>query len=985
LKYVFGDCELDLDGVVLTRGGVVQRVEPQVFEVLALLIRERGRMVPKDELLDSVWGSRFVNGSALTSRIKSARQAIGDTDRERRLIRTVHGRGYQFTGQVVELDGGAGTPESAPLPWTAIAGEDTGELLEREAELAVLRSLWAQARAGRGSIVLVSGESGAGKTALARAAASAAAADSARVLWGMCTPLATPAPLEPLREAAAQLGGPLATQVEQDQPVHRILPSLLVELTRVGSVLVLDDLQWADQATVDLLRLLTRRVHRTRTLVIGTHRDEEIGINHPLRGLIGDVARSTAGQRLSVGPLSREAVAAIVATSGRDPDDVLRLTAGNAFFVQEVAATAGDGLPTSVRDAVLARTADLPPAAQDVLALLACAPEAVPDVALPALNVDLPTLRALDQTGLVERGTRGLRFRHELCRLALAELIPPGGEVALHARVLQALEREGTDPAVLTHHARGAKDPERVARYASAAGWRATATGAHVQAVEFFQLALAQQVELAEEEHVKLLEAMARELYFLDRLTEAVAASARARAIRVARGDSTGVGSVCHTLSLYEYYNADREHADRHAAEAIRLLEPSDDLVELGHAYATEAYLAIQRNDLRRADATLAHLTGVNEATGDFELRLRADMLHSIRDVVAGRKDARKRVLEVAAVGLQAGEYYPASTTYSLLVYCDVEQRRFAEARELLRTSLPLATEHDIRICVVWQLGAQARLNLLAGDWDQAIRDAGVMLGPETVPLGRPWADLVCGLINLRRGDADADMHLDAAWDLATRLDEPLRILPAATALVERAWLTGEHDDRITHVTDLLRRFAGEPGLEWSLGDLASWIRRWGREVPNDLTTVEPYQLSLAGDDAGAAECWVRIGVPYSQALALLDTGRDTAAFRALELLDSLGAAAVAAKVRQQLRYRGVSNVPAGPRATTRANPAGLTERQIEVLGMLAEGLSNAQLASRLFISSKTVDHHVSAILSKLQASSRTEAVHIARERGFIG
>ncbi|HEX5995084.1 MAG TPA: AAA family ATPase [Jiangellales bacterium] len=984
MKYLFGDCELDLDGIALTRAGVAQRVEPQVFDVLALLIRERGRLVSKEELLDAVWGSRFVSESALTSRIKSARQAIGDTDRTRRLIRTVHGRGYQFTGHVVEIDGVA--RESPPLPWTAIAGEGAAELLEREAELAVLRSLWARARAGRGSIVLVSGESGAGKTALARAAAAAAAADSARVLWGMCTPLATPAPLEPLREASTQLGGPLSTQLELDQPVHQILPPLLVELARVASVLVLDDLQWADQATIDLLRLLTRRVHRTRTLVIGTHRDEEIGIAHPLRGLIGDVARSAAGQRLSVGPLSRDAVAAMVATSGRDPDDVLRITAGNAFFVQQVAATVGEGLPASVRDAVLARTADLPPAAQDVLALLACAPEAVPDVALPALDVDLPTLRAIDRTGLVERGTRGLRLRHELCRLALTELIPPGGEVTLHARVLRALESQGTDPAVLTHHARGAGDPDRVARYAEAAGWRAAATGAHVQAVEFFQLALDQHVDLGEGEHAKLLGAVARELYLLDRLTEAVAASARARAIRAAQGDSTGVGSVCHTLSLYEYYNAERQHADRHAAEAIRLLESSGDLVELGHAYATEAYLAIQRNDLRRADEILEHLIGVNDATGDFELRLRADMLQSIRDVVAGRKDARDRVLEVAAIGLQAGEYYPASTTYSLLVYCDVEQRRFAEARELLRASLPLATERDIRICVVWQLGAQARLNLLTGDWDQAVHDAGIMLGPDTVPLGRPWADLVSGLINLRRGNTEADAHLTAAWELATRLDEPLRILPAATALVERAWLTGEPDDRIANVTDLLRRFAGEPGLEWSLGELAVWIRRWGgADTLDDLTVAEPHRLSLAGDAVGAAECWTRIGEPYSQALALVDGGNDAAAFRALELLDTLGAAAVAAKVRQKLRDRGVASIPAGPRPATRANPAGLTERQVEVLGMLAEGLSNAQLASRLFISPKTVDHHVSAILTKLQASSRTEAVHLARARGVIG
>ncbi|HEX6231833.1 MAG TPA: AAA family ATPase [Jiangellaceae bacterium] len=970
--------------MVLSRAGVVQRIEPQVFEVLAVLIRERDRMVTKEELLDAVWGNRFVSESALTSRIKSARQAVGDTGAERRLIRTVHARGYQFIGEVIELAEEADLPAPALLPWTAIAGDGSDVLLEREAELAELQESWAKARAGRGSIVLVAGESGAGKTALARAAASFAATDSARVLWGMCTPLATPAPLEPLREAAAQLGGPLSLQIEQDQPVHRILPPLLVELTRTPSVLVLDDLQWADQATIDLLRLLTRRVQRTRTLIIGTHRDDEVGVDHPLRGLIGDVARSEAGRRLTVGPLSRAAVAALLAASGRDPDDVMRLTAGNAFFVQEVAAAAGDRLPETVRDAVLARTADLPPAAQDVLALLACAPEAVPDVALPALHVDLPTLRALGQTGLLERGTRGLRFRHELCRLAVADLIPPGGEVTLHARVLHALERDVTDPAVLTHHARGAKDPERVVRYASAAGWRATATGAHAQAVEFFELALTQPVELADEERTTMLEAMARQLYFLDRLTEAVAASARARGIRAARGDAIGVGSVCHTLSLYEYYNADRDHADRHAAESIQLLEPSDDQVELGHAYATEAYLAIQRNDLSRADEILRRLTDVTEVTGDFELRLRTDMLHGIKDVLTGQPGARPRVLEVAAAGLNAEAYYPASTTYSLLVYCDVEQRRFAEARELLRTSLPLAAERDIRICAVWQLGAQARLNLLVGNWDQALLDAGVMLGPETVPLGRPWAELVCGLINLRRGDADLGEHLEAAWDLALRLDEPLRILPAASALVERAWLTGEADDRVEQATELLDKWAGDPGLEWSRGDLAVWIRRLGQTVPSNLTVAEPYQAAVSGDAATSATCWARIGEPYSQALALLDTGTDAAAFQALELLDALGAAAVAGKVRQQLRDRGVNHVPAGPRAATRANPAGLTERQVEVLGMLCEGLSNAQLASRLFISPKTVDHHVSAILSKLQASSRTEAVHIARERGII-
>jgi len=102
--YAFGDCELDLGRYELRRAGALQSVEPQVFDVLALLLRERERVVPKEELLDAVWGSRFVGESALTSRVKAARRAIGDDGRTQRLIRTVHGRGYQFVADVAETE-----------------------------------------------------------------------------------------------------------------------------------------------------------------------------------------------------------------------------------------------------------------------------------------------------------------------------------------------------------------------------------------------------------------------------------------------------------------------------------------------------------------------------------------------------------------------------------------------------------------------------------------------------------------------------------------------------------------------------------------------------------------------------------------------------------------------------------------------------------------------------------------------------------------
>lgn len=858
-------------------------------------------------------------------------------------------------------------------------------LLEREAELATLRQLWTGARTGDGALVLIAGDPGDGKTALAQAfAADVGGSTTEAVLWGVCTPLGTPPPLEPLREVAQGMSPAIADLVADDAPVYQVLPALLTELTATPHVLVLDDLQWADDATIDLLRLLVRRVHTTRSLVVGTHREEEIGLDHPMRGLIGDVARSPAGHQLRVRPLSRAAVATLVAESGRDPDEVLSLTAGNPFFVQEIAAATGETLPATVRDAVLARTVGLPPTAHDVLALLACAPEAVPDVVLPVLGVDLPTLRLLNQTGLLERDLRGLRFRHELCRLAIAGVIPPGGEVALHARVLDALEQSGhADPAILTHHALGAGDAERVMRYAPEAGRRAAAAGAHTQATAFYEAALAQPLRLEGSRRADLLEALAEELYVVDRLPEAITACREAIALREAQGDLLGAGSAHRNLSLFEWYNANREGAERHAATAVKVLESIRHPVELGQAYATEVYLAIQGCDLPRADHYLALGENAVRPSDDPGVQLRLEILRTVRAILTGDAGERSRLLDLGAAGFKLELDELGSSAYSNLVYLDVEQRRFAEAAELLTMSVPLTVERDLPICHVWQQGTKGRLSMLRGDWDAALRDVDAVLESRGAPIGRIWAELARGLIELRRGVGEPSRHLDAAWVLATQAGDPLRLLAAAAALAERAWLTGREDPRARTVLEQVGTVRA--GIEWSLGDLATWLRRAGRAIPDHLPVAEPYRRLLSGDAVGAAAFWERIGEPYEQAMALVDSGVDGDAFRALDLLDALGAAGVAAKVRRELRERGVANVPVGPRAATRANPAGLTGRQLEVLALMAEGLSNAELANRLFISPKTVDHHISAILTKLQANSRTEAAHIARNSGIFG
>ena len=265
----------------------------------------------------------------------------------------------------------------------------------------------------------------------------------------------------------------------------------LEDLRARPCVLVVDDLHWADQGTVDLLRFLLRRIATTHSLVVGTLRPDEIDPSHPLRALLGDAARSPDAVSVVLPPLSTAAIRSLVESRPLDAVHVHELTGGNPFFVTQMLEHEGENLPPTVRDAILARTVDLEQDARDLLDLLVAAPEAIPDRLLPQLGIGVGPLRALNRAGLIRRSQRGVAFRHDLCRLAIAESLPPGGEAALHRRMLHALEGgAAADPAVLVHHARGAQDPARVLRYATDAGVAAARTGAHSQAAEFFQLAL---------------------------------------------------------------------------------------------------------------------------------------------------------------------------------------------------------------------------------------------------------------------------------------------------------------------------------------------------------------------------------------------------------------------------------------------------------------------------------------------------------------
>jgi DNA-binding CsgD family transcriptional regulator len=359
---------------------------------------------------------------------------------------------------------------------------------------------------------------------------------------------------------------------------------------------------------------------------------------------------------------------------------------------------------------------------------------------------------------------------------------------------------------------------------------------------------------------------------------------------------------------------------------------------------------------------------------------IRVRLIENYGVVLNGDDAGRDEILAILNSGPKhIDELY--SGGWSNITYFDVEQRRLDVAAELLDLSIPLMHEHDLPICRVWQMGSRARLALMVGDWDDAAADADRLLQGPTAPLARTWPSLIRALVTLRK-QGTASASLDDAWKLACQFGEPIRMLPVAAAIVELCWTAGESDGRLSACRELLTR-GPVTGLEWSRGELAVWLRRLGDDI--ELVGVaEPYRLLLSGECEAAADDFHRRSMPYDAALALVDSGDPAHVARALDILDRLGADAVATKVRRDLRASGQSVVPARRRSATLANPAGLTARQVEVLRLLDDGLTNAELADRLFLSVKTVDHHVSAILGKLDVTKRREAVRRARELGLL-
>jgi hypothetical protein len=406
-------------------------------------------------------------------------------------------------------------------------GEYAMDLLEREQYFDQLTQLWRAAATGHGCTVLVSGEAGIGKTALVEQFVHQHC-QAARRLWGACDALFTPRPLGPLHDMAAEVQGAWATLLQRETPRSVLFSAFLNDLQQGGpTVVVIEDTHWADEATLDLITFLGRRIAHLPTLVLLTYRDDALARDHPLRAVLGDLP-SGAAARLRLPLLSEQAVRHLARHAlrpQRSLEQLYAVTGGNPFFVTEVLASNTAAIPPTVRDAVLARVARLSPPAQALLELVSVVPTRTERWLLDTMQEEVPlALEDGFSSGMLSVDLTTVAFRHELARLAVESTLSPQRRQTLHVRLLERLLAHGADPsqaARLVHHAAGANDEAVIARYAPLAARHAASQGAHREAAAHYATALAHAGALSAEQRATLQEALAEECYCLGRLEEA--------------------------------------------------------------------------------------------------------------------------------------------------------------------------------------------------------------------------------------------------------------------------------------------------------------------------------------------------------------------------------------------------------------------------------------------------------------------------------
>jgi DNA-binding CsgD family transcriptional regulator/tetratricopeptide (TPR) repeat protein len=749
-----------------------------------------------------------------------------------------------------------------------------------------------------------------------------------------------------------------------------------------------------------MLRFLGRRLAGLPLLVVATYRDDQAAASSRLTGVLGDLATAPHVARETLVPLTVAAVRELTRDARMDvgAEELHTTTGGNPFYVTEILAAPRNSLPVTIRDAVLSRIATLSDDGRRVLAAAAVlARPAGLDLLTAVAGVRMAAVDECVRHGVLVTDERGLRFRHELARRAVEDTLFPGARAHLHGRALQALRASrAPDEGRLTHHAAAAGEAAAVLEFAPRAAARASRLGAHREAAEGYRLALLWAAGVLgdpDPRRAELLEALAYECYLTDELAEAL--DARRRALRLAEriGDARATGRNQCWISRLCWPLGRHEDSEVFAGRAVTTLErAAEDGPELAMAYSNLAQRRLLSGDTPAAVAAGNRAIELARRIGDRNVEI--DALNNVGTALSAVDDDAEgtrllhRSLDLA---LLDDVHALAARAWTNLGSIAVRNRRLADADRLLRAGVDWCAERDLDF---WTLHMQAWLARSLAEQGRLVEAAQlaeqVLDRPRLSAVTRMMAASVAGIAACRQGRPGVE-RLAEALDLATGGGTADRAPPVSAARVEVAWLAARAEaawlaGRLPDIVDEVdRAWPAAVALRnpWTLGELSWWLSVTGLHRRTPAPVAAPFALMLDGSWREAARAWNELGCPLWEAMALGASADLADGRRAAEIAERLGAAAVREALLRSRQAQGIP-VPRGPRGSPADHPARLTARELEVLEQLSRGMTNAAIGQRLFLSEKTVGHHVSAILRKLDEPTRAGAVAAALRREII-
>ena len=494
----------------------------------------------------------------------------------------------------------------------------------------------------------------------------------------------------------------------------------------------------------------------------------------------------------------------------------------------------------------------------------------------------------------------------------------------------------------------------------------------YLTAIEYYQ-------EHDRDTLLRFYEAYAYECYLTNQIKEAIIYSGKSLQLVKEKNDIEKTGNCLRFLSRLWWFEGNTKKAEVYAEQAIEVLsdQPSSKTKAMALSNMSQLKMLADERDECRVWGAKA-IAMAKELVDDETL---SHALNNVGTVQLRSYSSRQKGIELLQqsleIALKNSHEDNALRAYINIGSNAVVMKDFLLAKKTLDEGIQYCEDRDLDLGTLYLLSFKARLNLEIGDWNQAENIAGNLIKNEGLPsVVKIGALYVLATIRMRRDSSDVVSLLLEAKEKTLKTMEPQRIVPVMAALLEYEWIAGKRLIESTILDDIVNMIKQKGNANES-SVFAFWLLKVRNQKVPLREIFEGYKTDNSILAMKAANLWKRLGCPYEQALALFE-GNDNDKRNAISIVHELGADAVYEKMKFEMRASGIKHIPRGIRKSTRSNPANLSNRELDVLQLLKEGLQNKEIAGKLFISAKTVDHHISAIFFKLDVNSRTKAVQEA-------